>query len=50
MTNPRCTRRYHVPGDAARTITAPLTARDTFINLLIVAGIRTPRRGHPPKN
>ena len=46
---PGRTRRYHVPGDAARTITALLTVRDKVIAPLI-AGIRTPRRGRPPKN
>jgi hypothetical protein len=43
------TRRYHVPGQAARTIAALLTVRDKLIAPLI-AGIRTPRRGRPPKN
>ena len=46
---PGRTRRYHVPGDAARTITALLTVRDKVIAPLI-NGIRTPRRGRPPKN
>jgi len=49
VTKPGRTRRYHVPGDAARTITALLTLRDKVIAPLI-AGIRTPRRGRPPKN
>ena len=48
-TKPGRTRRYHMPGDAARTITALLTVRDKVIAPLI-AGIRTPRRGRPPKN
>ena len=48
VTKPGRTRRYHVPGDAARTITALLTVRDKLIAPLI-AGIRTPRRGRPPK-
>ena len=37
------------PSDAARTITALLTLRDKVIAPLI-AGIRTPRRGRPPKH
>ena len=49
ITKPGRTRRYHVPGDAARTITAILTIRDHVIAPLI-AGIRTPRRGRPPKH
>ena len=49
VTKPSRTRRYHVPGDAARTITALLTVRDKVIGPL-VSGIRTPRRGRPPKN
>jgi hypothetical protein len=46
---PGRTRRYHVPDVAARTIAALLTVRDKVIAPLI-AGIRTPRRGRPPKN
>jgi hypothetical protein len=46
---PGRTRRYHVPGDAARIITALLTVRDKVIAPLI-SGIRTPRRGRPPKH
>ena len=46
---PGRTRRYHVPGDAARIITALLTVRDKIIAPLIT-GIRTPRRGRPPKH
>jgi hypothetical protein len=46
---PGRTRRYHVPEAAARTITALLTIRDKVIAPLI-AGIRTPRRGRPPKH
>jgi hypothetical protein len=38
-----------VPGDAARIITALLTVRDKGIAPLI-SGIRTPRRGRPPKH
>jgi len=49
VTKPGRTRRHHVPGDAARTITALLTVRDKVIAPLI-AGIRTPRRGRPPNN
>ena len=46
---PRRTRRYHVPELAGRTIAALLTLRDKIIAPL-AAGIRTPRRGMPPKN
>jgi hypothetical protein len=46
---PGRTRRYHVPDAAARTITALLILRDKVIGPLI-AGIRTPRQGRPPKN
>jgi hypothetical protein len=46
---PGRTRRYHVPEIAARTITALLTLRDKVIAPLI-AGVRTPRQGRPPKN
>lgn len=42
-------RRYHVPELAARTIAALLALRDKVIAPL-AAGIRTPRRGSPPKN
>jgi hypothetical protein len=49
LTKPRRTRRYHVPEAAARTITALLSLRDKVIAPLI-AGIRTPRQGRPPKN
>jgi hypothetical protein len=49
LTKPGRTRRYHVPGDAARTIAALLTLRDKVIAPLI-AGVRTPRRGRPPQN
>ena len=49
LIKPRRTRRYHVPETAARTITALLTLRDKIIAPLI-AGIRTPRQGRPPKN
>jgi hypothetical protein len=46
---PGRTRRYHVPDIAARTITALLALRDKVIAPLI-AGIRTPRQGRPPKH
>ena len=46
---PGRTRRYRVPELAARTIAALLTVRDKVIAPLI-AGIRTPRQGRPPKN
>ena len=49
VNKPGRTRRYHVPGHAARTITALLTIRDKVIAPLI-SGIRTPRRGRPAKN
>ena len=48
VVKPGRTRRYHVPELAARTIAALLTVRDKVIAPLI-AGIRTPRRGRPPK-
>jgi hypothetical protein len=49
LIKPGRTRRYHVPEIAARTIAALLTLRDKVIAPLL-AGIRTPRRGRPPKN
>jgi len=49
VTKPGRTRRYHVPGDAARTIAAILTIRDKVIAPLI-AGVRTPRQGRPPNH
>jgi hypothetical protein len=49
VVKPGRTRRYHVTEAAARTITALLTLRDKVIAPLI-AGIRTPRRGRPPKH
>jgi hypothetical protein len=49
LIKPRRTRRYHVPDTAARTITALLTLRDKVI-APIIAGIRTPRQGRPPKH
>ena len=45
---PGRTRRYHVPPDAARTITALLALRDHVI-APILAGIRSPRPGRKPK-
>ena len=49
VVKPGRTRRYHVPELAARTIAALLTLREEVIAPLI-AGIRTPRQGRPPKN
>ena len=45
---PGRTRRYHVPPDGARTITALLTLRDHVI-APILAGVRSPRMGRKPK-
>ena len=45
---PGGTRRYHVPPDGARTITALLTLRDHVI-APILAGVRSPRMGRKPK-
>lgn len=45
---PGGTRRYHVPPDAARTISALLTLRDHVI-APIIAGVRSPRMGRKPK-
>jgi hypothetical protein len=44
---PGRTRRYHVPPDAARTITALLTLRDQVVGP-ILSGVRSPRRGRKP--
>src|SRR5262249_28865682 len=44
---PGRTRRYHIPPEAARTITALLALRDHVI-APILAGIRSPRRGRRP--
>ena len=44
----RRTRRYHVPPEGARTITALLTLRDHVI-APILAGVRSPRMGRKPK-
>lgn len=43
-----CTRHYHVPEASTRTITALPTLREKVITPLL-AGIRTPGRGRPPK-
>jgi hypothetical protein len=45
---PDRTRRYHVPGDAARTIAALLTLREHVI-APILAGVRRPGPGRPPR-
>jgi hypothetical protein len=45
---PGRTRRYSVPPDAARTISALLTLRDHVITP-IIAGVRSPRMGRKPK-
>ncbi len=45
---PGRTRRYHIPPQAARTITALLTLRDQVI-APILAGVRSPRMGRKPK-
>jgi hypothetical protein len=42
------TRRYHVPGDAARALAALLTLRHQVI-APILAGVRRPGPGRPPK-
>ena len=44
---PGTSRRYHIPADAARTITALLTLRDHVI-APILAGVRRPGPGRPP--
>jgi hypothetical protein len=45
---PGRTRRYHVPPDAARIISALLTLRDHVIGP-VLAGVRSPRMGRKPK-
>ena len=45
---PGTSRRYHIPADAARTITALLTLRDHVI-APILAGVRTSWRGRKPR-
>jgi hypothetical protein len=47
ISKPGRTRRYHVPADAARTITALLALRDHVI-APILAGVRSPRIGRKP--
>lgn len=42
------TRRYQVPADAARVIAALLTVRDQVV-APILAGVRVPHQGRPPK-
>ena len=49
ITKPGRTRRYHVPGHAARTVTAALAIRDHVLAPLM-AGVRIPRRGRPPRH
>ncbi|HEX6877275.1 MAG TPA: hypothetical protein VF165_16590 [Nocardioidaceae bacterium] len=48
VVKPDRTRRYHVPGDAARAVAALLTLRDQAI-APILAGVRGPGPGRPPK-
>jgi hypothetical protein len=48
VVKPGRTRRYHVPGQAARTIAALLTLRDQVI-APILAGVRRPGPGRKPK-
>ena len=48
VVKPGRTRRYHMPGEAARTIAALLALRDQVI-APILAGIRRPGPGRPPK-
>jgi len=49
VSKPGRTRRYHVPPQSARTITALLTLRDHVIGP-IVAGVRSPRLGRKPSH
>ena len=44
---PERSRRYHVPTDAARTITGIVTLRD-HVMAPVLAGIRSPRQGRKP--
>jgi len=44
---PERSRRYHVPRDAARTITGIVTLRD-HVMAPVIAGIRSPRQGRKP--
>jgi hypothetical protein len=48
VVKPGRSRRYLVPGEAARTITALSVLRDQVLGP-IVAGVRVPRQGRPPK-
>ena len=48
VVKPGRTRRYQVPGQGARTIAALLTLREHVI-APILAGVRRPRPGRPPK-
>jgi hypothetical protein len=48
VVKPDRTRRYHVPGDAARTVAALLTLREHVI-APILAGVRRPGPGRPPR-
>jgi len=48
VVKPGPTHRYHVPGQAARTIAALLTLRDQVI-APILAGVHRPGPGRPPK-
>jgi hypothetical protein len=48
VSKPGRSRRYHVPPDATRTISALLALRDHVI-APILAGIRSPRMGRKPK-
>jgi len=48
VVKPERTRRYHVPGQAARTIAALLALRNHVI-APILAGVRRPGPGRPPK-
>lgn len=47
VVKPECSRRYQVPPQAARTITAVIVLRDQVIAPLI-AGVRSPRQGRKP--
>jgi hypothetical protein len=49
VAKPARTRRYHVPHEASRTITALLTLRDHVIGPM-VAGVRSPRPGKKPSH
>ena len=49
VVKPGRTRRYHVPGQAARTIAGLLTLREQVI-APILAGVRSPRMGRKPSH